>query len=161
MLFVSFNMLFVTFSIQCIDIRNVFLYNASTYVLLVTTLTLSCPAGLSAATKATKTKTTTEFGTLKGQQEYIGKVLGRKNIHFEVSTTKIASTLLTQVDILDFATGKKLDYDMITTSDVKWIGYTCDCHSSKANSVPISSYGAHEARGKSSAVIYTSITNLK
>lgn len=131
-----------------------------TVFLLMAALTLSCPIGILASTEVSKSLHTTEFGTLTGHQEYVGKELGRKNINFEVTTTKQAKKLVAQVDILDYVTGKRLDGDMVIGEKTTRAGYTCDCHSAKANSVPISSYGAHEAYGKNNKIVYTKIINL-
>lgn len=126
-------------------------------VLSIMILSISLSAG---AVSSTKSKTNSEFGTLTGYQDYVGKKLGRKNINFEVSTTKTASKLIASVEIINYLTGAHLDGDIAQKSNATWCGYTCECHSNIANSNSITSYGTHEARGTGSLVVYTTLTNL-
>ena len=121
----------------------------------------SMSSSVFAATKQTKTMNTSEFGVLMGEVSYIGIAHGQKNINFWVKTGKIAPKLLTHVDVVDATTGVKLDGDGIWGLNTRSVGYTCECHSDKANTRTVSAFGSHEARGKTGAVVYTKITNLK
>lgn len=106
-------------------------------------------------------KYTSEFGTLHGEIEYIGTLNRRKNIKFSTTTTKKSPIIIAKVEILDYLTGERLDGDYIIHEDDTRAGYTCDCHSPAANSRTISAFGSHEARGNGSAVVYTSLSNLR
>lgn len=132
-------------------------------VIMIATLTVT---SFAAKTTDTKTKSTSEFGTLTGSQWYVGKILGRKEVTFETTITKLSSTsinttLYAQVDIHDYKTGKYLDHDqaMVATNKLE-TSYYWSGHSSAANDNLISSFGAHEARRSGSAVVYTNIYGL-
>lgn len=132
-----------------------------TAVIMVMTFAVTVFA---AKTTDTKTKSTSEFGTLTGWQGYSGICgCGSKIISFEttiskLSSTSINTTLYAQVDIHDYKTGKYLDHDqaMVTTNKMS-TGYYWESHSSATNDNLISSFGAHEARRSGSAVVYTNI----
>lgn len=132
-----------------------------TAVIMVMTFAVTVFA---AKTTDTKTKSTSEFGTLTGWQGYYGICdCGSKIISFEttiskLSSTSINTTLYAQVDIHDYKTGKYLDQDiaMVTTNQLR-TGYNWESHSSATNDNLISSFGAHEARRSGSAVVYTNI----
>lgn len=116
-----------------------------------------------AKTTDTKTKVTSEFGTLTGSEWYVGKIAGRKEVTFVTSITKLSSTtinttLYAQVDIHDYKTGKFLDYDVAPVATNKLqTGYYWQGHSSATNDNLVSGFGAHEARRAGSAVVYTEI----
>lgn len=120
-----------------------------------------------AATKTSdyKSKNHSEFGTLSGNEQYIGFVTNRKNITFEtkiskLSSTTIATKLYSYVDVHDYLTGKYLSSANgeptpgvnVTSNSYYWEG-----HSDAENKRKISSFGTHEARRSGSAVVYTEI----
>lgn len=122
--------------------------------------------GFAAKTTDTKTKSTSEFGTLTGLLYYCGRAdnfLNSKEVIFvtkitKLSSTSINTTLYAQVDIHDYKTGKYLDHDRaMVTTNVLETSYYWQAHSSAANDNLISGFGAHEARRSGSAAVYTSI----
>ncbi len=112
----------------------------------------------------TKTKATSEFGTLTGFQEYgIGNGYGREFFRHKVSISKLSSTsinttLYTQVDIMDYKTGKLVGRDQLggvknqMSADSVWVDYD-----DVARYNLVSSFGVHEARRSGSAVVYTQL----
>lgn len=112
----------------------------------------------------TKTKATSEFGTLTGFQQYgFGNGRGTKFVNHKTSISKLSSTsinttLYTQVDIMDYKTGKLVGRDQLggvknqMSAASVWVDYD---DVGRYNLV--SSFGAHEARRSGSAVVYTQL----
>lgn len=112
----------------------------------------------------TKTKATSEFGTLTGVQKFdLGNGYGRKLFRHKTSISKLSSTnitttLYTQVDILDYKTGKLVGSDQLggvknqLSVESVWV----DRNDVGRNNL-ISGFGAHEARRSGSAVVYTQL----
>lgn len=129
-------------------------------VLMVVVLTLSISIPCFAANPSVKTKSNSEFGTLTGYL-YGAMEVGRKTMSYETSTTKTAARLYASVDIVDYKTGALLDTDAQPVKyNATYNGYYWECHSSTINAKQLSGFGAHEARGSSSLVVYTAITNI-
>lgn len=116
-----------------------------------------------AKTTDTKTKSTSEFGTLTGYEVYVGKIGGRKEVTFtteisKLSSTSINTTLHARVDIHDYLTGTYRDYDIAPVATNKlYTGYYWEGHSNTVNNNLLSAFGAHEARRSGAAVVYTEI----
>lgn len=112
----------------------------------------------------TKTKATSEFGTLTGfQTEGVGNgsamtYVDHKTSISKLSGTNITTTLYTQVDILDYKTGKLVGREqrggVKNQLSVESVWEDID---GVARNNLISSFGAHEARRSGSAVVYTQL----
>ena len=113
-----------------------------------------------ANTSDTKSKVSSEFGTLTGTQSYSGIALGRKIILFRVETTKSAPVLKARVQIADYATGVSLDEDVANNWNSTWASGMFEGHSDDINTKKISSFGSHEARGNGSSVVYTTLVGV-
>lgn len=142
--------------------KKIFKKFLASILAVIMTMALATTA-FAAKTSDTKTKSTSEFGTLTGNVVYSGKFDGRKEVSFgtqisKLSSTSINTTLHSRVDIHDYKTGKYLDYDLAPVATNKtYTGYYWQGHSSAANDNLISGFGAHEARRSGSAVVYTEI----
>lgn len=136
----------------------------ATALAIVLTMAFATTA-FAAKTTDTKTKSTSEFGTLKGLLYYAGREESnnRKEVIFATSITKLSSTsinttLYAQVDIHDYKSGKYLDYDRaMVGTNVLETSYYWQAHSAATNDNLISGFGAHEARRSGSAAVYTTI----
>ena len=112
----------------------------------------------------TKTKATSEFGTLTGfQTQGLGNGYARTFVRHKTSISKlsgtnITTTLYTQVDILDYKTGKLVGSDQLggvknqLSVESVWVD-----RNDVARFNLVSSFGAHEARRSGSAVVYTQL----
>ena len=106
-----------------------------------------------------------EYGTLKGWQSYGGKQSGRKIIVFSTDISHLSSEgavtrLYATVEVVLRSSGEKVGTDRSESSGRLSTSYYWKSHSDRANNNEISSYGAHEVRGKAAKVIYTEIWGL-
>lgn len=129
-------------------------------ILMVAVFALSLTVPAFAANSSVKKKTNSEFGTLTG--ELYGTIeVGRKEMIYSTSTTKVASRLYASVDIVDYYTGALLDTDAQPVKyNATYNGYYWECHNASINAKKLSGFGAHEARGATSLVVYTTVTNI-
>lgn len=130
---------------------------------VVMTMTFAITA-FAAQYSDTATKATSEFGTLTGYQEYgLGNGYAKKFFRHKTSISKLSSTsvtttLYTQVDILNYETGKLVGQDKLggvknqLSAESVWVD---DDYVAIYDLV--SSFGAHEARRSGSAVVYTEL----
>lgn len=110
---------------------------------------------------ASGSKSTTEFGTLKGWQGGTYNDAGRKSSSFETTTTKKAPKILAEVEVLLWSTGDSVGGDTSgILTNTTWAGYYWESHTSKSTSNYVSIFGCHEARGQGSAVIYTTLVKV-
>lgn len=112
----------------------------------------------------TAKKSTSEFGTLTGfQTQGLGNGYARTFVEHKTSISKlsgtnITTTLYTQVDILDYKTGKLVGRDQLggvknqLSVESVWVD-----RNDVARFNLVSSFGAHEARRSGSAVVYTQL----
>lgn len=130
---------------------------------LVMVMSFSITTAYAAKTTDIKSKSTSEFGTLTGQEDYSGKILGRKEVAFSTTISKLSSTsintkLYASVEIQDYKTGKSIGYDTApVVTNQRSTSYYWQGHSDAANNNLISSFGTHEARRSGSAAVYTEI----
>lgn len=128
---------------------------------LVMVMSFSITSAYAANPKDKAIKTTSEFGTLTGEQAYSGKFGGRKEVAFSTTISKLSSTsintrLYASVEIQDYKTGKTIGGDSApVVTNQRSTSYYWQGHSDAANNNLISSFGTHEARRSGSAAVYT------
>lgn len=115
----------------------------------------------------TKTKATSEFGTLTGFQKeqlsngYVRKFVVHKTSISKLSSTNITTTLYTQVDILNYNTGELIGRDQFGgVKNQLSVESVWDDMNDVGRYNLISSFGAHEARRSGSAVVYTQVIGV-
>lgn len=117
-----------------------------------------------AKTSDKKYKSGTEFGTITGTVDYIGKpIAGRKEVVFDTIISNLSNKgyttkIYANVEIKDYATGVYRDKCTATTLTNKTsTGYYWQGHDDIVNNRTISAYGTHEARGYGSTAVFTNI----
>lgn len=130
---------------------------------VIMTMTLAVTS-FAAQRSDTTTKSTSEFGTLTGYQEhglgngYARTFVNHKTTISKLSSTSTTTTLYTQVDILNYKTGKLVGQDKLggiknqMSAESVWVDMD-----DVARYDLVSSFGAHEARRSGSAVVYTEL----
>lgn len=128
-------------------------------ILLSLMMAFSVPMTCFAAEDHTQ-KTNTEFGTMYGKIESSIQI-GRKQVNYFTQTTKTAARLIVFIEAKLYLTGKTISSDeRIDRNNVKEVGYDWECHNDSYNKQKLSAFGTHEARGKTSLVGYTGISNF-
>lgn len=132
-------------------------------MLLTLMMVVSIPVTCLAASDSVK-KSNTEFGTMTGSISS-SMSAGRKEVNYSTKTTKTASRLIVFIDVNIYSTGKKIidgkkDGEIQDLPNKKEVGYYWECHTPSYNKQKLSSFGTHEARGKTSLVGYTGIKNF-
>lgn len=129
--------------------------------LLSTIIAISIPFSCLAA--PTVKKSNSEFGTLTGSLNAYGtsKYNDRKEVNYSSTTTKTAKTLIAKVDVKLYKSGKQISRDEVDVKkNAKEAGYYWECHNASYNKQKMSAFGCHEARGKTSLVVYTTVINF-
>ena len=101
-------------------------------------------------------KSNSEFGTLTG---IITATPTTNYVTYKSSTTKKASRLSANIELCFYTTGERITTDGVTRTNSVDASYYNES-GGKYLSSKLSVFGVHEARGKTSLVGYTGISNF-